>query len=114
MNHRAPYLPIRQVRRRFIDIALTAGSIVLIVGCSSGGDAAGPPRPSATATPTPCPGAALPSKVGAWPAPVPADLPKPPSGTRARVIQSNGVLTIVSFSTQASLRDAVLFVLRDF
>ena len=54
------------------------------------------------------------TRVGSWPAPVPADLPKPPSGTRARVVQANQVLTIVAIQTTTSLRESVLFVLREF
>jgi hypothetical protein len=52
--------------------------------------------------------------VGRWPAPLPADVPKPPSATKAQVVQTNQVLTIVGFSTATSLRESVLFVLREF
>jgi hypothetical protein len=55
-----------------------------------------------------------PSQVGRWPAPLPADLPKPPSGTRARVVQANQALTVVATQTNISLREAVIFVLREF
>jgi hypothetical protein len=45
---------------------------------------------------------------------VPADLPRPPSGTPARVLVRNNLLTVVGFSASISLREAVLFVLDRF
>lgn len=42
---------------------------------------------------------------------MPKDLPKPPSGTPARVAFTNDTLTVVTFMSDLSLRESVLFVL---
>jgi hypothetical protein len=42
---------------------------------------------------------------------VPAALPKPPSATRAKTTYRNFQLSVVTFTSALSLRDAVLFIL---
>lgn len=119
MNDSAPLRPIRLVRRPFahlsglIILSLTALIVTACSGSSPAADGASA-SPTPSATPTPCPGVSQPSKVGRWPAPLPADLPKPPSGTPAKVVQTNQVLSVIRTTTRISLRDAVIFVLREF
>ena len=86
----------------------------VLTACSGGGSSAATPTATLRPTPAPCPGVSQPSQVGSWPAPLPADLPKPPSGTKARVLQANEVVTIVAVQTTLSLREATIFVLREF
>jgi hypothetical protein len=52
-----------------------------------------------------------PSGIRNWPRPVPADLPRPPASNRPTVALANATLTVVQFSSNIGLRDAVLFVL---
>jgi hypothetical protein len=94
----------------FVAVVMVLGGLA---GCGGGGSRpAGAGTPTATAlVPTSCPGAHQASAVGRWPAPVPASLPKPPSGTRARVTYRNFQLTVVAFHSRLSLRESVLFVL---
>jgi hypothetical protein len=97
--------------RRTGALAATLLVVVLAAGCSGGS------KPTATATggprtfsPAPCPTSVI--KPPAWPKQVPADFPKPPHAQ----LEPGGVTTtsdgvhITKFTTQASLRDGVLFV----
>jgi hypothetical protein len=53
------------------------------------------------------------AKAYAWPKPVPPDLPKLPGATLGETKQTKDGLTIVRFSTASSLRDGVLFIVRN-
>jgi hypothetical protein len=102
------------VRRPVSPLIAALLVVPLMTACSGGGSAGAAPSPSARPTPTPCPGVSQPAQVGRWPTPVPSDLPQPPSGTKARVVQTNQLLTVVLVQTSLSLREAVIFVLREF
>jgi hypothetical protein len=95
-------------------VLVTAGALA---GCGGGSGTPSPaaaPTPSAY-TPPPCPTPAT-SKPTNWPKSLPADLPKPLNAT----ITPNGVSTtpdgvhIVKFTTPASLRDSVLFIVHSY
>ena len=49
----------------------------------------------------------------AWPADVPSDLPKPPAAVLGTVKTAAGGLTLVRFTTAASLQEGVLFVVKE-
>lgn len=90
-------------------VILPLVGVLLLTGACSGGDTA-KPAPAVTAAPSPaCPG----GKTNlAWPAEVPATLPKPPGAVFKAVARRNGI-TSVRFSTPTSLREGLLFVLRE-
>lgn len=96
---------------------LTAlGALVLVSACgSSGSSAVGAAGPAVTTAPTPtasaCPAVTRPAF--AWPAGVPADLPQPPAATLTGTSVTKDGLTLVRFTTATSLRDGVLFVVRE-
>ena len=93
--------------------------MLLAAGCSSKKEEAAP-------SPSPSPEAPAPAKAVnalptckpavnrpyAWPKPVPADLPKLPGVTLGETKQTKEGLTIVRFSTAASLRDGVLHIVK--
>lgn len=96
---------------------LAAAAILpLLAACTSGGKPAtqptdtGTPQPSPTVKP--CPGAtAVPKLV--WPADFPQNLPKPPGASAAVPVSSQLTgLKIIRFSTPASLREGVLFLIK--
>jgi hypothetical protein len=92
---------------------------LLATSCSTQGPReAGAPvttAPSLATSPTPmvCPGASAPSEITQWPAPVPADLPRPPSSRRLTVSHPSKQVTVVRFTSSAGLRDSILFMLRE-
>lgn len=101
-------------------VPLVAGALLLLLaGCGSGKeDLAASPAASPSPT-TQIPAVqALPTckpavtKPYTWPKPVPADLPKLPGATLGTTKQTKDGLTIVRFSTQTSLRDGVLFIVK--
>ncbi len=103
------------MRRRLLPLALAA---LVLTGCSGDPAApqsaasAGPSRPTAAGarpTPTCAPAAAA---TLAWPQGVPADLPKPPAAGGAKEQSNKDGLTVVTFSTAASLREGVLFLVK--
>ena len=92
---------------------LAAG--LMLSACSSSKDAATvttaptltqPPAPTVAACPT------VTKPRFTWPVEVPADLPQPPAAALGPVTRNNG-LTLVRFSTQTSLQQAVLFVVNE-
>jgi hypothetical protein len=100
-------------------LALAAGTaLVLLTGCAGSSESAQPspqPSPSASpaavhALPTCQPAAAT---KYAWPQPVPADLPKLPGAALGETKRTADGLTIVRFSTRTSLREGVLFIVRN-
>jgi len=109
------------MRRRIAVAGPVAVSAVLLVsGCT--GSSAGPAvAATSAASPSSAPATprALPScrpastKPYTWPKPVPADLPKLPGVTLGDTKQTKDGLTIVRFSTSTSLRDGVLFIVRN-
>ena len=95
--------------------------LLTATGCASGsGDAAGSaadPQSSliAAAVPSPkplptCPAASPTGPV--WPTPIPTDLPAPPSGQITAVKHTPEGLTVVNFTTATSLRDGVLYLVK--
>lgn len=92
--------------------------LALLAGCS-GGDAS--PQAAATQAPVASGPAvqaqpsceARPSTGFAWPDPVPDDLPKPPAATLTDVQKRTDGLTVVTFSTTTSIRQAVLFLIEE-
>jgi hypothetical protein len=106
------------MRRRTASSAAAVSVVLLVAGCSgSSGTGAASPAPTPSASPVAAP--ALPScrpaasKPYTWPKPVPADLPKLPGATLGETKQTKDGLTIVRFSTRTSLRDGVLFIVRN-
>ena len=105
--------------KRPLPLAAVA-AVVLLAGCGGGGaepKAAASPSPSAVPSPAAvqvmptC--APAPNKPFTWPKPVPPDLPKMPGVTMGETKQTPDGLTVVRFSTQGSLRDGVLFIVRN-
>lgn len=97
-------------------LAGSALACVALAGCGGGAastatDAAVVPSTSPPTTgPAPCP--SPPASTADWPLAVPADLPKPPGA----VITSSSVkdtATYVRFTTPTSLRDSVIFVVKE-
>ncbi len=105
-------------------IRLVAGAALLVAltGCDgagrpAGGTAAPSPTPSRTAGAAQQTAAACPTAQPAtftWPEPVPADLPIPPGSVLGEVTQQPSGLTLVRFSTTQSIRDGVLFLVKQF
>lgn len=90
------------------------GALLLTGACSGGGAKQGAPSSTgapSTATPPPAACPVGPTRL-AWPVEVPADLPKPPGAVLKKVLRSNGITT-VRFSTPTSLREGLIFVLRE-
>jgi hypothetical protein len=100
--------------RRPLFLALAA--FLLLTGCSGKSDSAlpGPASPTAAAPSlSPLPTCA-PANTAAytWPTPVPADLPKLPGVVLTGTKKTTDGLTIVSFHTETSLRDGVIFIVK--
>jgi hypothetical protein len=107
--------------RRLVVPVLAAG-LTLLAGCADGGSApaaGSAPAPtvsrSATASAWPTDPACPPAQPATfrWPEPVPADLPVPPSAVLGEVTEQPGGPTLVRFSTNQSIRDGVLFVVKE-
>lgn len=94
------------------------GLALLVAGCSGQGDQGAEPSaavPSVVPTVAPTGSGRCPvpvSKPFAWPAPLPRDLPQPP-GAILRGTTSERGITIVQFATRSSLREGVLFVVKE-
>lgn len=102
------------MRRLLLPSAL---AVVLLAGCGGASEtvaaspAASPSAAAPSARPLPtCKPAS--TKPYTWPKPVPADLPRLPGATLGETKQTKDGLTIVRFSTDTSLRDGVLFIVR--
>ncbi|TAL12822.1 MAG: hypothetical protein EPN99_16565, partial [Frankiales bacterium] len=96
--------------RRLLPVLL---AVAALTGCSaseqpSAASSPTPPR-AAAASPSACPAPATTEL--AWPAAVPADLPKPPGASSADVESRTDGLTVVTFTTPISIREAVLFLI---
>jgi len=93
--------------------AVLAGA--LLTGCTGSA-----PKPRAKATPTPVPATAsacpvvAPPTPAVWPPEVPDDIPKPPSAVIEKVEKTASGVTVVRFSTDSSLREGVLYVVKEF
>ena len=100
--------------RRLVSIVLGA-SLLVLTGCSDD-------KPTAAPTPTPSPVYTSPSPLPtcapvkpttySWPAQIPQDLPKIPGAVIESSKKTSDGLFIVRFSTQAPLRDGVLFIVK--
>ena len=86
---------------------------MLVTGCSGGSKRAAPSNPVHTFSPAPCPAPSN-AKKPHWPAAVPADMPKPPNATITETQTTPDGVRITKFTTPASLRDGVLFVVGSF
>jgi hypothetical protein len=89
----------------------------LLLASACGGSHAASPTPQQTLQQNPQPTAsACPKGAKAqftWPKEVPKDLPQPPTATLSGVTHTQDGLTIVRFTTQTSLQDSVLFIVRE-
>lgn len=113
VNNPGPQSTYPEPMRRISTLA--CGAVLLLAGCTGGSDNAAPaPSPTAAApSPSPLPTCAPPhTKAYAWPKQVPQDLPKLPGAVLESTKQTPDGLTIVQFTTQTSLRDGVIFIVR--
>lgn len=98
------------LRRLLLPCVLT-----LLTGCSGASEPqAAPSALPSVGVPAPTAPPACPSPAAGgltWPEPVPDDLPVPPGATLTEVEERTDGLTVVTFSTSTSLREAVLFVI---
>ncbi|HVF21034.1 MAG TPA: hypothetical protein VNA14_12455 [Mycobacteriales bacterium] len=108
-----PARPRRWVNGHAVGVAVALA--LLTTACT--GDA---PTSKAKASPTPaaptassCPDA-KPAKPAVWPAEVPDDIPKPASAVIEKVEKTSSGVTVVRFSTESSLREGVLYVVKEF
>ena len=102
---------MRPFRGFLAAMALAGVGVAGCSGSSSGNGAAPQPTPASTSAAPTCPSPS-PVTPPVWSRKVPADLPKPP-GARIDDEQTlAGGVHYVRFSTQTSLRDSVLFVVR--
>lgn len=90
---------------------LATGTVLVGCGGSSGPGPVSRPTAPTVITPSACPQPpeAPPAQ---WPSTVPADLPKPPNATVGDTQTGDDGVTIVKFTTPTSLRESVLFVVR--
>jgi hypothetical protein len=95
-------------------LAAAIAVTLLVAGCSGGSKkATPPPNPLRTFSPTPCASSGTP-KQPHWPSAVPADMPKPPNATITESSTTTDGVHITKFTTPASLRDGVLFIVGKF
>jgi hypothetical protein len=92
------------------------GALLMATACSGSASTPGAqPQPTSSpppaATVAPCPSIA--KARFTWPIPVPSDLPQPPAATLGKSTTTKDGLTIVRFSTETSLQQSVLFVVRE-
>lgn len=96
-------------------LAPVLATLLLASACGGSNSASTTPQPSAlqTVNPTvsPCPNVKKPRFD--WPTEIPKDLPQPPRATYSSVTRTPDGLTIVRFSTETSLQESVLFVVRE-
>jgi hypothetical protein len=100
--------------RRFAPLAV--GALLLLTGCTGGSDKALPaPTPTPVfSSPSPLPTCApAHTKPYSWPKQIPQDLPKLPGATIQSSKKTSDGLFIVQFSTATSLRDGVIFIVRN-
>ncbi len=104
---------------RFAVARVAVGSVMTVLalaGCA--GEAAAPKaKPSLSPTPSPAVSACAdvkPAKPAVWPAEVPEDIPKPPNATITKVEKTTTGVTVVQFTTKSSLREGVLYVVKEF
>ncbi|HVE64108.1 MAG TPA: hypothetical protein VNB94_09930 [Mycobacteriales bacterium] len=83
-------------------------------GCA-GADAptAAPPRSAAVPTASACANTP-PAKPAVWPPTIPDDIPKPPTAVIEKVEKTGSGVTVVRFSTESSLREGVLYIVKEF
>jgi hypothetical protein len=101
--------------RRPASLASLVLAVGLVAGCGGSGSArAAAPSPAATPAPgasvSPCPSAKQDGPPLEWPSDVPGDLPKPPGAALGQVSRTPQGLTLVRFSTRASLREGIVFL----
>jgi hypothetical protein len=97
--------------RAAVPAAVLAGAM-LLAGCSGSSSVDSQPKAPVPTTPAQCPQPSDP-KPTEWPSLVPADLPKPPNATIDDAETAADGVHIVKFTTPQSLREAVLYVVRE-
>ena len=99
-----------------------AVGLAVLLAVTAAGCAGDPPAPRAKTTPTPtavavtasaCPDP-KPAKPAVWPPEVPDDIPKPANAVIEKVEKTSSGVTVVRFSTESSLREGVLYVVKEF
>ena len=106
----------RPCRRRLATCAVGAFTVALVASGCTGKPAAPRPEPSTTpavATASSCPDP-KPAKPAVWPPEVPDDIPKPANAVIEKVEKTSSGVTVVRFSTESSLREGVLYVVKEF
>ncbi len=99
-------------------MTLRATVFMIIIGVLTGCAGADPQptsKPSVTAAPTTsaCPNA-LPPTPAMWPPTIPDDIPKPPTAVIEKVETTGSGVIVVRFSTESSLREGVLYIVKEF
>jgi hypothetical protein len=96
--------------------ALCCLALALTTACSGESKPSAAPSPAASyeaPSPSPLPTCApAVSKAYTWPGEIPKDLPKLPGATIDTAKKTTDGLYVVQFTTQTSLRDGVLFIVR--
>lgn len=92
-----------------------AAACLTITACSGSGEPeaapTAPPTPSSVLAQAPPSCASPPPTDFSWPEQVPDDLPVPPGAALTEVEERTDGLTVVTFSTPTSIRQAVLFLI---
>jgi hypothetical protein len=101
--------------RRSAPLVIGACLLLLVTACNSKKNAAAPTPTTSVVAPSPSPlPTCAPVKPTSytWPKQIPQDLPRIPGATIESSKTTTDGLFIVLFSTQTSLRDGVLFIVR--
>lgn len=94
--------------------AALLAAAMLLSGCGGSSTPGADPQPTApvATSPADCPQPSD-AEPAVWPAVVPDDLPKPPNATINDSQTAQDGVSVVKFTTPQSLRQAVLFVVRE-
>lgn len=103
-----------QSRRAAIAGLSVAAALTATAGCSSGSGNAAAPTPAPSFSVSPCPAPTAPIKPAVWPAAMPKDLPRPTNATIMGQQTTPDGIKIVRYTTPTSLRESVLFVVKQY
>lgn len=94
---------------------MAALSLGLVSACAGATPvpSAKPSGAAAAPTDSECPNSAPPTPA-VWPPAIPDDIPKPPTAVIEKVEKTGSGVTVVRFSTESSLREGVLYIVKEF